>query len=414
MSAAIDTTPDAASPASDWRSAADVPWRSADAHRPLELFATCPQGLESLLADELAELGGRQVTADSAGASCIGDWDCAVRLNRESRLASRVLLLLAQGPYRNDKDIGRLAATVPWDFVLEPRMSLRVDTRARRAKVRSLNMVTLRIKDAVVDRLREVSGDRPDVDTRSPDVRLMAFVDEHRALIYLDLSGESLFKRGWRGRDDKGAAPLKENLAAALPLLAGWTAGAPLLDPFCGSGTIAIEAAQRIAAIEAGGARRFGFESLPGYRPAQAPAANHNSPRPRQGHVVRPAGTSVFASDIDPKAVGTARANAQRAGVPAAGIGFKVADVRSLQPPRGLVPGWIVTNPPYGERLESLGNDANMLALGRHLRSAFAGWTLAWLTSDRQLPGRLGLRPRRRVPVMNGALDCRLFVFDLG
>ncbi|MEZ5656966.1 MAG: hypothetical protein R3E83_00050 [Burkholderiaceae bacterium] len=109
-----------------------------------------------------------------------------------------------------------------------------------------------------------------------------------------------------------------------------------------------------------------------------------------------------------------ARANAQRAGLPAAAIAFKVADVQTLTPPRGLTPGWIVTNPPYGERLGALGDDARMLALGRHLRDAFAGWTLAWLTSDRQLPGRLGLRPRRKIPVMNGALDCRLFVFDLG
>ena len=239
-------------------------WQQPEADTCHRLFATCPQGLEALLADELTVLGAQGVKPDSAGVHWHAPWPVIEAVNRGSRLASRVLLELTRGPYRNERDILLLAAGVAWEQAMSPRHTLRVDISSRRARLKSLKLTTLRIKDAIVDRLREHYGERPDIDTRDPDVRVMAFADQREVAIHLDLSGESLFKRGWRQRDDKGAAPLKENLAAALPLLAGWQPGQTLLDPFCGSGTIVIEAAQRVAGIEPGSQRAFGFERLAG------------------------------------------------------------------------------------------------------------------------------------------------------
>lgn len=410
---------------------ADAPWRHPASGRLLTLFATCPRGLEAALADELTGLGAQAAVAGSAGVRLQATWPVAEHLNRGSRLASRILLSLAEGAYRNERDILRLAATLPWELVLGPRQTLRVDTNSHRARVRSINFVTLGVKDAIVDRVREHFGERPDIDTRTPDVRVVVFVDERHAAIHLDLSGESLFKRGWRQADDKGAAPLKENLAAALPILAGWQPGEPLLDPFCGSGTILIEAGQRVAGIAPGAHRVFGFESLSGYRRPAADAtsgergrshdAGSRASRPSPAAVDataplapddRPAPARLFGSDIDGKLVGLARANARRAGLAANAIRFTTRDAAVLEPPCPE-PGWIVTNPPYGERLESLG-ELDTRLLGRRLRERFAGWRLAWLSADLDLPGRLALRPRRRIPLMNGALDCRLFVFDLG
>ncbi len=392
------------------------PWAAPDGDTRLILFATCPQGIEPLLAEEIVALGGESVSAGSAGVHWSASWAVVERVNRGSRLASRVLLRLAAAPYRNERDILRLVADVPWEQAMTPDHTLRVDLSSRRARLKSLRIVTLRIKDAIVDRLRERFGRRPDVDTQDPDVRVMAFVDEREAAIYLDLSGESLFKRGWRGRLDKGAAPLKENLAAALPLLAGWRPGEPLLDPFCGSGTIVIEAAQRLAGLAPGAHRAFGFERLAGYRRPSAPGheGHPGGPAPAPGDPSPDGPAPIFASDIDSAIVRVARENARRAGLDSAAIRFAVADAFTVKRPPHVASGWIVTNPPYGERLDEIGDAERLLALGRRWRDEFSGWRLAWLTADHGLPGRLGLRARRRIPVMNGALDCRLFVFDLG
>jgi putative N6-adenine-specific DNA methylase len=195
-------------------------------------------------------LGFDDAAPARAGCRLRTDWTGVLRANLYSRLATRVLVEVAHGPARHEDDILELALDTPWERWFGSEHTLRVDTSAIRSPMQSLQYCNLRAKDGICDRLREREGARPDIDTVRPDARVHLFLDEDSATLYLDTSGESLFKRGWRL--DKGEAPLRENLAAGLLALSGWDPSAPLMDPFCGSGTILIEAAW----IALGGARR--------------------------------------------------------------------------------------------------------------------------------------------------------------
>ncbi len=208
---------------------------------PQRFFAICPRGLEPLLVAELRAVGAQQIAPEGGGVSFAGTMATAYAANLHSRIASRVLWQFGGGEYRDERDVYERARALAWETRIDARQTLRVDASASRAPLRSLDFAVLRIKDAIVDRLREATGARPSIDRARPDVRVFAYLDERRLTLYLDLSGEPLFKRGWRA--EKGEAPLKENLAAGLLMLSGWTPAVPLLDPFCGSGTIAIEAA---------------------------------------------------------------------------------------------------------------------------------------------------------------------------
>jgi len=378
---------------------------------PLAFHAACPHGLEESLARELEALGASCVPA-RGGVAFEGDLALAYRANLRSRIASRILLRLAREPYRNEDDLYRIAKAIDWTAWFGPGQTLRVDVTGSRSPLRSLNFATLRIKDAIVDMIRERTGDRPSIDTRRPDARVFAHLDEREASVYLDLSGEPLFKRGWRQRDDKGEAPLKENLAAGLLALAGWQPQQPLFDPFCGSGTILIEAAQIARGIAPGLSRRFGFERL--LRFDEALWADLRAQAQGEMQAGREARPAIFGADIDPAAIAQARANAQRAGLGDDAIGFAVADCRQLEPPTDT-PGTIVCNPPYGERIDVAGGDydATMLALGQRLKAGFGGWEAWVLSGDRQLPRRLRIREKRKFPLYNGPIDCRLFGFEL-
>ena len=227
------------------------------------LFLPCAAGVEALLAEEVALLLPKcRVIERRGGVALEGGLHEVMLLNLESRLAQRVLIEVADGPYRDETDLYELGRTVDWAQWITPQHTLRVDTTAHRSPLRSLNFAALRIKDAVCDLLREATGERPNVDTRQPDLQLVLHLGEQQAVLYVDSSGESLFKRGWR--EDKGDAPLKETLAAAMLAAAGWRgtaeAGGALHDPCCGSGTIAIEAAQIACGIAPGLKRRFAFE----------------------------------------------------------------------------------------------------------------------------------------------------------
>ena len=268
------------------------------------LFLPCAAGVESLLADEVRRLlPAASVGVVRGGASLQGGIDEVMCLNLGSRLAQRVLIEVAHGTYRSEDDLYALARGVDWRLWITPRHTLRVDTTAQHAPLRSLNFAALRIKDAVCDALRDATGERPSVDTRLPDLQLVLHLEPQHATLYIDSSGESLFKRGWR--QDKGDAPLKETLAAAMLAAAGWRgtpeAGGALHDPCCGSGTIAIEAAQIACGVAPGLLRHFAFERLLPFAPAgvrsrwqrmkdeakarrrsRSTAATHSSaPRPR-------------------------------------------------------------------------------------------------------------------------------------
>jgi len=392
------------------------------------LFAACPRGLEAALAAELAGLGARDCRAVAGGVLFDGDREIAYRANLWSRLASRVLRRVAQRRYRDDDDLYRLALGVEWERHFDARHSLRVDLSAVRSPVRSLNFATLRVKDGIVDRLRERTGARPSIDTRAPDARVFAYLEDRQATLYLDLSGEPLFKRGWRaGRDAKGEAPLKENLAAGLLALSGWTPAVPLYDPFCGSGTVVIEAAQIAFDIAPGLSRAFGLEKLLDHDAKIWAALRADAIRRAQAAARRGASPPrLAASDLDPRAIEQALRNFERAGLPARAVDARVADAAAARPPFDA-PGFIVANPPYGERIEALGaagpppgahgdagrHERAMRAFGATLRERFAGWQVWLLSSDRALPGQLGMKERRRTPLFNGAIECRLFGFEI-
>jgi putative N6-adenine-specific DNA methylase len=233
----------------------------------MQLFLPCAAGVEDFLADEvhrLTGLAGNDLLVGRGGVVAHAAWRDALRLNLHSRLAQRVLVQLSHTPYANEQDLYDAASQVAWEIWFTTKQSFKVETTAQHSPLKSLNFAALKIKDAVADRFRHKCGARPDVDTQQPQVRLYVHLTSTHCTLYIDTSGEPLFKRGWR--EDKGEAPLKETLAAAMIAASGWDASAPLYDPCCGSGTIAIEAAQAACNIAPGLTRRFGFERLLPYQ----------------------------------------------------------------------------------------------------------------------------------------------------
>src|SRR5581483_1697234 len=369
-------------------------------------FAPCPRGLERALAAELVALHAEHVTPVDGGVGFAGARELAYHVNLESRLASRVLWQVAHGAYRSEDDVYRLVQKVRWPELFRSDRTLRVDIAATRSPLTSLEFATLKVKDAVCDLFRAHGGVRPSVDKQRPDVRVHAFLTDREATIYLDTSGEPLFKRGYRRATD--AAPLRENLAAGLLALAGWRPDVPLLDPMCGSGTIAIEAAMIAARRAPGLSRTFGFQKLAWF---DGPTWQRIRQRAHDRVVRDPSIAPIFASDRDGSAIDQTLRNAAQAGV-AAWIRVEQGDV--LQRTAPAPAGALVTNPPYGVRLE----DEKRLAafyskLGDALKARFAGWTAWLLSGDMRLPKLIGLKPAARTPLYNGAIECRLFRFDI-
>jgi len=372
-----------------------------------QVFTPCPQGLEAALAQELQALGFASAQAVRAGCHVQADWHGVQRINLFSRLATRVLVKLSSAPVKQEDDILTLAQNTPWERWFGPEHSLRVDTSAVRSPMKSLHYCNLRAKDGICDRLRIREGARPDIDTVRPDARVHLFLDAHSATLYLDTSGESLFKRGWRL--DKGQAPIRENLAAGMLALAGWQPHAPLLDPFCGSGTILIEAVSKALGMPPGIMRPFAFERLRGHNRA-AWFAFKDAQRDQAAHRVLPA--PIFGVDMDGAALSAAQANVRRAGLDSTLIQFQTGNACEVLALAGNVPGWIVTNPPYGERLNAAHTQL-WSDWARHLKQHYSGWQVHVISNDMSLPQHLRLQAKRRHPLHNGALDCRLFSFDM-
>ncbi len=388
-------------------------------------FAPCPRGLEEVLVDELAELGVEPAHATAGGVHFSATWPDVYRINLHSRIASRVLVRIVQGRYRTEDDIHRLAHAQDWTAWFAVDRTLRVDTTGGSGKhksgLKSLEFVTLRVKDGICDRFRDAVGERPSVDTRQPDVRVFAYLDANTCTLYLDTSGEPLFKRGWRG--ETGDAPLRENLAAGILRLARWQPGIALLDPMCGSGSFVVEAAQTALGIAPGETRRFGFEKLlnfdsDGWERMRSQAVSI----PRDDALAAVA--SIHGSDVSGDAVAMTRANLESAGIPAdiaARIAPKQIDARQVKAP--ATSGLVIVNPPYGERLSvrgergDQGSDDELTVFfkefGDTLKQRFAGWTCHILTSDMNLQKKLRLSPDRRVVLFNGAIECRLFRFEV-
>jgi putative N6-adenine-specific DNA methylase len=368
-------------------------------------FAPCPRGLEGVLAAELADLGADGVTAADGGVAFGGPIELAYRANLESRLASRILWQVGHGAYRDEQDIYQLALDLDWPQWFRADRTIRVDVAATRSPLTSLEFVTLKIKDAVCDRHRAGSGIRPSVSKDQPDVRVHAYLTAGEATFYLDTSGEPLFKRGYRRQTAE--APLRENLAAGLLRLAQWQPGTPLLDPLCGSGTIAIEAALIALDIAPGSKRAFGFQKLSWYDGSVWQKVKQVAQR--RARTAAPA--NIYARDIDGTAVHQCHVNIDAAGV-AGAIVIEQVDALTGAAPAGE--GVIVANPPYGVRLAGSHALAEFYPkLGDALKQRFAGWTAFLMSGDTRLPKLIGLKASRRTPLFNGALECRLYEYRL-
>jgi putative N6-adenine-specific DNA methylase len=357
--------------------------------------------LEDLLLQELNTLGAKQAATVPGGVAFSGGWDVCYRANLWSRIASRVLWRIAQFDYRNENDLYEAVKALDWPRFFALERTLRVNVTAQKSPLKSLEFATLRIKDAVCDRFRDASGRRPDVERVTPDVRVHAFLEAGRATLYLDTSGEPLFKRGWR--TGQGEAPLRENLAAGIVMLTGWQPGEPLLDPMCGGATLLVEAAAMARGRAPGARRSFGFEKLAVFAPKVWEEIRREKAESSE--------CRLYGSDNDARALDAARRNLAAAGVER-WVELERADIleRAAPAPAGVM----LANPPYGERMGSADELARFYPkLGDALKQKFAGWRCYFFTSDLRLPKLIRLEASARKPLWNGALECRLYEFRM-
>jgi putative N6-adenine-specific DNA methylase len=375
-----------------------------------KFFASCPRGLEALLAEDLTAAGVKDLKAIPGGVHFVADWPTCYAANLHSRIATRILWRVAHGRYAKEDDIYKLALDCPWGKWFAATQTIRVDVTAVKSPLKSLEFITLRIKDAICDRFRADTGKRPNVDTREPDVRMHGFITADECTLYIDTSGAPLYQRGLRQKTVE--APLKENVAAGIIRLSGWQPGMPLLDPMCGSGTFLTEAAQMALNIAPGaGGRSFGFQRLKNFQlgvwkdmldeamDAEKPAAF----------------AGIYGSDISPVSVRAALANLDRAGLLPA-VKLSSGDILEIEAPvrdEGET-GIMIANPPYGERLSEQEELAAFYPqLGSALKRNFAGWNCYLLTADMRMPKLMRLTPSKKTPLYNGAIECRLFEFKM-
>ncbi|MBN3097212.1 bifunctional 23S rRNA (guanine(2069)-N(7))-methyltransferase RlmK/23S rRNA (guanine(2445)-N(2))-methyltransferase RlmL [Pectobacterium brasiliense] len=369
------------------------------------LFASTARGLEELLKSELESLGAQSCAVVQGGVHFEGDNRLLYQSLLWSRLASRILLPLNEFKVHSDLDLYLGVQAIDWSTIFSIDKTFAVHFTGTNEDIRNSQYGALKVKDAIVDSFTRKTGQRPDVAKQQPDIRVNVFLQRDTASVSLDLSGDGLHQRGYR--DLAGLAPLKENLAAAIVLRSGWKSGTPLLDPMCGSGTLLIEAAM-IASDRAPGLHRthWGFNAwlkhdAELWREVTAEAQQ----RARQG--LQATTSRFFGSDNDRRVIEIAKANARRAGV-AELISFDVRDAAQLKNPLPEGPkGTVVSNPPYGERLES---EPALIALhnmlGRKMKSDFGGWQLSLFSASPELLSCLQLRAERQFKAKNGPLDC--------
>ena len=370
-----------------------------------QFFASCPRGLEIFLVDELREIGATDLGPSMGGAHFRGTFDFCYRVNLESRIASRIFWQVCSGAYRKEDDIFQAARALPWTDWFKASHRIMVETNARNCPLKSLDFVTLRIKDAICDCFRDRHGTRPDVDRRAPDIRISAFLTADSFTIYLDTSGEPLFKRGYR--DARIDAPLKENLAAGILRVTGWSPSEPLLDPMCGSGTFVIEAAMIALKIAPGINRKFAFQKLSNF---SEPDWQKHLDRAQSGQLA-PQPLQIFGSDKYGDVLKVARTNLAKAGL-ADVVQLKQVDAMEMSAP--ATSGVLIANPPYGVRLgEQEELAADYPRLGDVLKRQFAGWRAYLFSADTQLPKLIRLRATKRTPLFNGPLECRLYEYKI-
>ncbi|RJP25761.1 MAG: RNA methyltransferase [Deltaproteobacteria bacterium] len=369
-------------------------------------FATTFKGLEEVLAGEIAALGGEEVSIGTGSVSFSGDLALCYRANLWLRSANRVVMLLSEFSAPTPAALYEGVRDVPWPELFPPERTIAVDATVRDSGITHSHFAAQKTKDAVVDRFRDSFGKRPDVDPKSPDVRIVVRIVHDVCSVSLDTSGESLHRRGYRTHPTE--ASLKETLAAGLVLLAGWQGEEPLVDPACGAGTIPIEAALIAGNIAPGSlGRSFGFQRLRDFdRKRWEILLSEAGDAARHPHPVR-----IEGSDVSPGAVAGSIRNATNAKV-SERVLFNARSVRFFSPGDG--PGTILCNPPYGTRLPG-GEEAESFyrEMGEALKKRCRGWTAYILSGNAAVTRFLGLKASRRFPVMNGPIDCRLLKYEL-
>lgn len=378
-------------------------------------FATCAKGLEYLLVDELTALGASQAREALAGVHFSGDASLGLRACLWSRLASRILLPLGEFAASDAESLYTGIQAIDWRGHLDPTRSFAIDAGVRLSGISHGMFAGQKAKDAIVDQIRQHHGERPNIDTEAPDVRINLRLVRDRAVVSIDLSGAPLHRRGWRS--GQGEAPLKETVAAAMLLRAGWPElagqGRTLLDPFCGVGTVVIEAAWMATDTAPGLLRgQFGCERWPGFDATAAKALLHEAGERREQGMAGWQPGRLHGSDLNARLTEQAREHAQRAGV-AHLVEFQHTDARRKRAP-DPVPDLVIANLPFGERL---GDDASTRVLyrefGQTLRDHYGEARVALLTLADGRGKSLGLRARKRYALSNGSLDCELLLIDL-
>ncbi|MBC9250371.1 23S rRNA (guanine(2445)-N(2))/(guanine(2069)-N(7))-methyltransferase [Pseudomonas alcaligenes] len=381
-----------------------------------ELILTCPKSLESLLAEEAAGLGLEEVREQTAAVRGFAGLETAYRLCLWSRLANRVLLVLRRFPVVDAESLYQGVLAVDWAEHLEPSGTLAVEFSGNGSGIDNTHFGALKVKDAMVDKLRTADGTRPSIDKIDPDLRVHLRLDRGEAVLSIDLSGHSLHQRGYRLQ--QGAAPLKENLAAAILIRAGWpriaAEGGALADPMCGVGTFLVEAAMMAADLAPNLKReRWGFSSWLGHVPALWKKLHAEAETRAAAGLAKPP-LWIRGYEADPRLITPARNNIERAGL---GDWVKLyqGELATFEPrPDKNQTGLIISNPPYGERL---GDEASLLYLyqnlGERLRQSCLNWEAAVFTGAPELGKRMGLRSHKQYAFWNGALPCKLLLFKV-
>ncbi len=366
-----------------------------------QYFATCPRGLEALLVNELKQSGARDIQATDGGVSFMGELNICYHANLHSRIATRILMQVGRGKYLTEDDLYHGAYKLNWPNWFDVKHDFMVKVTGVKCPLKSLEFATLRIKDAICDKFRQVVDARPYIDTKTPAVRVHAYLTAEHYQFYVDTSGCALYQRG--NRKASIEAPLRENLAAGILQLTGWQAGQPLLDPMCGSGTFLLEAAMMALNIAPGLNRNFGFEKLKNFESDTWKKIKNTALKN-----VKPVGfQKLYGSDSDLRAIRVAKQNLTEAGLSEA-VQLTQIDFLEVLPPAQS--GVLVANPPYGVRI---GEEDELAVLypkmGEALKRRFAGWNTYFLTNDLRLPKLMRLTPSKRTPLFNGPLECRLF-----
>ncbi|MGV8933056.1 MAG: THUMP domain-containing class I SAM-dependent RNA methyltransferase [Gallionellaceae bacterium] len=370
-----------------------------------QFFAPCPRGLEKPLSDELQALGAEGISATDGGVHFSGPGALSYKINLHSRTASRVLWRVAKARYNNEQQIYDAAFALPWADWFDVSRTIKINMTGIKSPLRSLDFATMKIKDAICDKFREGCGERPSINTQDPDIRIHAFLDDSWFTLYVDTSGDALFKRGVRQYTN--IAPLRENLAAGILILSGWQPGMPLLDPMCGSGTFLIEAAQMTLNILPGIGRHFAFEKLHTFNDEKWQALRNEAIAAQKPVVSLP----IYGSDLYGDELKAARLNLENAGLLDA-VSLKQANVLETTAPADH--GVMVANLPYGERMGELDEMRELYPkLGDVLKQKFKGWNAYLLTADLAMPKSIRLSVSRKTPLFNGALECRLFEYKI-